>query len=64
MTDYERWMQQMIDNVESEEKHENIYKQCAVDENIARLNGDYNSDVRMELEYKKMQTDLERSMFK
>lgn len=27
MTDYERWVQQMIDNVASEEKHENIYKQ-------------------------------------
>lgn len=54
----------MINDVASEEKHKNIYKQCEINENIARLNGDYNSNTRMELEYKKMQTDLERSLFK
>lgn len=63
MTDYEKWVQQVINNVASEEKHENIYKRCEVDENIARLNGDYNSNTRMELEHKKMQADLERSLF-
>ena len=38
MTDYERWRQQMLNNIAAEEKHDNIYKQCAIDEAIARIN--------------------------
>jgi len=37
MTDYERWVNSMLNKVNAEEKHENIYKQCAVDEAIALL---------------------------
>lgn len=44
MTDYERWVQQAINSVASEEKHENIYKQCAVDEAIAHITGQDVSD--------------------
>ena len=37
MTDYEMWVQQVLNNVAAEEKHDKIYKQCAIDEAIAHI---------------------------
>ena len=44
MTDYESWVQQMINNVVAEEKHEKIYKQCEIDEAIAHITKENVSD--------------------
>ena len=38
MSDYETWVSQMLNNVASDEKSEKIYKQCVIDEAIARIN--------------------------
>ena len=39
MKDYERGVQKMINSVASEEKHENIYKQCVADQAIVHIKG-------------------------
>lgn len=64
MTDYERWVQQMINNVASEEKHENIYKQCEVDEAIAHITGQDISDTTVRNIHRRIQADVERDFYK
>lgn len=64
MTDYERWVQQMINNVASEEKHENIYKQCAVDEMIAHITGQDISGTTARNIHRRIQADVERDFYK
>lgn len=61
MTDYERWKQQMIDRVASEEKYENIYKQCAMDEAISHITGQNVSDTAVRNIYRTIQADIERN---
>ena len=64
MTDYERWVQQMLNNIAAEEKHENIYKQCAVDEAIARITNKDVSETEIRNAYIRTQADAERSLYK
>lgn len=64
MTDYERWVQQMMNNVALEEKHENIYKQCAVDEAIANITGQNVSDTAVRNIHRRIQVDVERDFYK
>lgn len=63
MTDYERWVQQTLNNVAAEEKHENIYKQCAIDEAIAHINNQDISDIQIRNAYRKSQADIERDFY-
>lgn len=64
MTDYERWAQQMLNNVATEEKHNNIYKKCAVEEAIARLTNKDVSETEIRNAYIRTQADAERSLYK
>ena len=64
MTDYERWAQQMLNNIAAEEKHENIYKQCAIDEAIARINNQDISETEMRNAYLRTHADVERDFYK
>ena len=64
MTDYERWRQQMLNEVAAEEKHDNVYKQCAVQEAIARLTNKDISDTEIRNAYIRTQADAERSLYK
>lgn len=64
MTDYERWVQQAINNVASEEKRENIYKQCAVDEAIAHITGQNVGDIAVKNIHRRIQADVERNFYK
>ena len=63
MTDYERWVQQMLYDVASEEKQENIYRQCAIDEAIARINKENVSDTLIRNAYRKAHADIERDFY-
>lgn len=62
MTDYERWMHKMINDVASEEKHENIYKQCAIDEAIAHITNQGIGDTEIRNAYRKSHADAERDL--
>ena len=64
MTDYERWKQQMLNEVAAEEKHDNIYKQCAIDEAIARINNQDISGTEIRNAYLRTHADAERSLYK
>ncbi|MBQ2882688.1 MAG: hypothetical protein IJE43_02790 [Alphaproteobacteria bacterium] len=64
MTDYERWRQQMLNEVAAEEKHENIYKQCAVNEAIARITNKDVGETEIRNAYIRTQADAERSLYK
>ena len=64
MTDYERWVQQMLNNIAAEEKHDNIYKQCAVDEAIARITNKDIGDTEIKNAYRKTHADVERDFYK
>ena len=63
MTDYERWVQQRLYDVASEEKQEKIYKQCAIDEAIAHINNENVSDTLTRNAYRKAQVDIERNFY-
>lgn len=63
MADYERWVQQMINNVAAEEKHKKIYKQCEIDEAIAHITNENVSDTYVRNAYRKIQADIERNYF-
>ena len=63
MTDYETWVQQQLHDVAYEEKQEKIYKQCAIDEAIARINKENVSDTLIKNAYRKSHADLERNFF-
>ena len=64
MTDYERWVQQMLNGVAAEEKHENIYKQCAIDEAIAHISKQGISETEIRNSYLRTQADVERDFYK
>ena len=64
MTDYERWVNSMLNKVNAEEKHENIYKQCAVDEAIAHITGQDASDTAVRNIHRRIQADVERDFYK
>lgn len=64
MTDYERWRQQMLNEVAAEEKHDNVYKQCAVQEAIARLTNKDISDTEIRNAYIRTHADVERDFYK
>lgn len=64
MTDYEIWVQQMINDVASEEKHKNIYKQCAVDEAIAHITCQDIGDTAVRNIHRRIQADVERDFYK
>lgn len=64
MTDYERWRQQMLNEVAAEEKHDNIYKQCAINEAIARLTNKDVGETEIRNAYIRTQADAERSLYK
>lgn len=64
MTDYERWRQQMLNEVAVEEKHDNIYKKYAVEEAIARLTNKDVSETEIRNAYIRTQADAERSLYK
>lgn len=64
MTDYERWVQQALLDVAAEEKHEQIYKECAIDEMIAHITNQNVSDTQIRNTYRKAQTDAERDLFR
>ena len=64
MQDYENWVQQMINGVVAEEKHEKIYKQCAIDEAIAHINNENVSDTHIRNAYRMSQAYVERNYFK
>lgn len=51
-------------NMRIEEKYENIYKQCAVDEAIARITGQYVSDTVVRNIHRRIQADVERDFYK
>lgn len=64
MTDYERWRQQMLNEVAAEEKHENIYKQCAINEAIARITNKDVGETEIRNAYIRTQADVERDFYK
>ncbi|MBD5497480.1 MAG: hypothetical protein HDR11_06910 [Lachnospiraceae bacterium] len=64
MTDYESWVQQMINSVAVEEKHEKIYKQYTIDEAIAHITKENVSDTHIRNAYRMSQADVERNYFK
>lgn len=64
MTDYERWVQQMINNVAAKEKHENIYKQCEIDEAIAHITNQGISDTQIRNAHRMAQADIERNFYR
>ena len=64
MTDYEMWVQQMLNNVAAKEKHEKIYKQCAIDEAIARLTNEGISDTQIRNAHRMAQADVERDFYR
>ncbi|MBQ3512562.1 MAG: hypothetical protein IJA32_02010 [Lachnospiraceae bacterium] len=64
MTDYERWRQQMLNEVAAEEKHDNIYKQCAINEAIARITNKDVGETEIRNAYIRTQADAERSLYK
>ncbi len=64
MTDYERWVNSMLNKVNADEKHENIYKQCTVDEAIAHITGQDVSDTAVRNIHRRTQADVERDFYK
>ena len=64
MTDYEMWVQQMLNNVVSKEKHDKIYKQCAIDEAIAHITNENISDTLVKNSHRMSQADAERDLFR
>jgi len=64
MTDYERWVNSMLNKVNAEEKHENIYKQCAIDEAIAYITDQDISDTAVRNIHRRIQADVERDFYK
>lgn len=64
MTDYERWRQQMLNEVAAEEKHDNIYKKCAVDEAIAHITNKDVGETEIRNAYLRTHADVERDFFK
>ena len=64
MTDYERGRQQILNEVAAEEKHDNVYKQCAVQEAIARLTNKDISDTEIRNAYIRTHADVERDFYK
>ncbi len=64
MTDYERWRQQMLNEVAAEEKHDNIYKQCAINEAIARITNKDVGETEIRNAYLRTHADVERDFFK
>ena len=63
MTDYEKWVQQQLYDVSSEEKQEKIYRQCAIDEAIARINKENANDILIKNAYRKARADLEKNFY-
>ena len=64
MTDYERWRQQMLNEVAAEEKHDNIYKQCVINEAIARITNKDVGETEIRNAYLRTHADVERDFFK
>lgn len=64
MTDYEKRREQDFISIEADKKHDEIYKQCSIEEGIARINGEYNSIKAAELDRKRLQADLERDLLR
>ena len=64
MTDYEMWVQQVLNNVAAEEKHDKIYKQCAIDEAIAHITNENISDTQIRNAHRMAQADAERDLFR
>ena len=64
MTEYERWRQQMLNEVAAEEKHDNIYKQCAINEAIARITNKDVGETEIRNAYLRTHADVERDFFK
>lgn len=54
----------MLNEVAAEEKHDNIYKKCAVEEAIARLTNKDVSETEIKNAYIRTQADAERSLHK
>ena len=64
MTDYEKWRQQMLNEVAAEEKHDNIYMKCAVDEAIARITNKDVGETEIRNDYLRTHADVERDFYK
>jgi hypothetical protein len=64
MTDYEKWMMRVINDAALEEKSNEIYKQCEIDEVMAHINQQNVSDVRIKNAHRKAQADVEREFYK
>lgn len=64
MTDYERWVQQMLNKAAVEEKRDNIYKKCAIDEAIAHLSRQGIGETKIRNAHLKAQADAERDFYK
>lgn len=64
MTDYEMWVQQVLNDVAAEEKHEKIYKQCAIYEAIAHITKENISDTQIRNAHRMAQADAERDLFR
>jgi len=64
MTDYERWVNSMLNKLNAEEKHKNIYKQCAIDEAIAHITDQDISDTAVRNIHRRIQADVERDFYK
>ena len=64
MTEYERWRQQMLNEVAAEEKHDNIYKQCAINEAIARITNKDVGETEIRNAYLRTHADVERDFLK
>ena len=64
MTDYEMWVQQALNDVAAKEKHDKIYKQCAIDEAIAHITNENISDTLVKNSHRMSEADAERDLFR
>lgn len=53
----------MLNNVAVEEKHDNIYKKCAIDEAIARITNKDIGETEIRNAYLRTHADVERDFF-
>lgn len=63
MAGYEDWLNQMVNKIDAEQKHEQICRQCDNNVVIAKINGDSRA-VEEEMRKIKMMADLERAIYK
>ena len=54
----------MLNEVAAEEKHDNIYKQCAINEAIARITNKDVGETEIRNAYLRTHADVERDFFK